>query len=76
MRYRGESYLRTISIASILIHPGRGSPGSVSPLMSFDEQCEDDVGLRLELRGELLEQEEDNTGSAEGKRESGALGEL
>jgi hypothetical protein len=36
---------------------------------------EDDFGLRLELGGELLGQEEDNMGAAEGKRESGALGE-
>jgi hypothetical protein len=36
----------------------------------FDEQREDDFGLRLELRGELLEQEEDNTGDAERSSES------
>ena len=33
----------------------------------------DDFGLRLELGGESLEQEENNTGAVEGKRESGAL---
>jgi len=35
----------------------------------------DDFSLRLEFGGELLEQEGDNTGATEGKRESGALGE-
>ena len=41
----------------------------------FDEWREDDFGLCLKLGGELLEQEEDNTGTAEGKREGGALEE-
>jgi hypothetical protein len=49
--------------------------GVILATNEFDEQCEDDFGLRLELGGELLEQEEDNTGATEGKRESGALGE-
>ena len=31
----------------------------------FDEQCKDDFGLRLDLGGELLGQEEENTGAAE-----------
>ena len=35
-----------------------------------DEQCGNGFGLRLGLGGELLEQEEDNTGAAEGKREA------
>jgi len=38
----------------------------------LDEWCEDDFGLPLKLGGELLEQEEDNMGTVEGKRESGA----
>ena len=42
----------------------------------FDEQCEGNFGLRLELGGESLEREGDNAGVAEGKRESGVLGEV
>jgi hypothetical protein len=38
----------------------------------FDEQCEDYFGFRLELREELLEQDEDNMGAVERKRGSGA----
>jgi hypothetical protein len=56
-------------------HPHRPRLTGVSlATEEFDEQCEDDFGLCLELGGELLEpeQEEDNTGAAEGKRESGA----
>jgi hypothetical protein len=32
--------------------------------------CEDEFGLRLKLGKELLDQEEDNTGAAEGKRKA------
>jgi hypothetical protein len=54
-------------------HPHRPRLTGVSlATYEFDEQCEDDFGLRLELGEELLEQEQDNTGAAEGKRESGA----
>ena len=41
----------------------------------FDERCEDDLGLCLELGGELIEQEEDSTGTAEGEAESGVFGD-
>jgi hypothetical protein len=77
MRYRGENYLHMISIAGTLVHPGWGSPESIPPmsLMPVWWVFEVDFGVRLELWGELLEQEEDNSGAAEGKRESGALGE-
>jgi hypothetical protein len=34
-KYRGEPYPRMISIAGNFIHPGRGSPASVSPPMSL-----------------------------------------
>jgi hypothetical protein len=42
----------------------------------FDEQCEGDFGLRLELGRKSLEREGDNAGVAEGKWESGVLGEV
>ena len=42
----------------------------------FDEQCEGDFGLHLQLGGESLEREGDKVGVAEGKRESGVLGVL
>jgi hypothetical protein len=60
-----------ISIASTLIHPGRGSPRVSLANNEVEEWREDDFGFRLELGGGLLEQE-DNTGATEGKRESGA----
>jgi hypothetical protein len=44
-------------------------------MSSMSSEGDFDLRLRVELGGELLEQEEDNTGAAEGKRESGALGE-
>ena len=52
-------------------HPPRSRLISVS----FDECCRDEIGLRLELGGGLLELEEDNMGVAEWRRVSGALGE-
>ena len=66
---------RAFSIASTLIHPGRSSPVSVSPEMTLMSSVRVTSGPRTELGRELLEQEEDNTGAAEGKRASGALGE-
>jgi hypothetical protein len=33
MRYRGKTHLGKTSMAITLIHPGRGSPASVSPLI-------------------------------------------
>jgi hypothetical protein len=53
------------------LHRGHSRPrltGVSLATNEFDEQCEDDFGLCLELGGDLLEQEEDNTGAAEGKR--------
>ncbi|KAI0262662.1 hypothetical protein BGY98DRAFT_1104105 [Russula aff. rugulosa BPL654] len=35
------------------------------PIDEFDERCRDEIGLRLELGGELLEKEEDNMGVTE-----------
>jgi hypothetical protein len=63
------------SIASTPPHPLRPMLIKVSLAdYEFDEQCEGDFGLRLELGGESLEREGDNAGVAEGKRESGVLG--
>jgi hypothetical protein len=78
MRYRGEAYLHMISI--ICPHPPRLRLSCVSLANNeFDEYCEDDCGLCLELREELqlqlLEQVEDNIGAAECKQESGAVRE-
>ena len=74
VRYRGEPYPTMISIAITLIHHRRGTPGISFATNKFDEYCEDDFDLSLELAGELLEYEQDNTGAAKGKRESEALG--
>ena len=70
---------RTSRVGAAEVYPAIGAARfkvtSVSLFMNeIDERCGDDSGLRLELGGELLEQEGNNTGAAEGKRESGALG--
>jgi hypothetical protein len=65
-----------ISTTSTLIHPGRPRLTSVSLATNeFDELCEGGFGIRFELHGELLQQEGKNTCAAEGKPESGALGQ-
>jgi hypothetical protein len=52
MRYRGEAYLHMISITCP--HPPRPRLSCISLANNeFDEYCEDDCGLHLELRGEL-----------------------
>jgi hypothetical protein len=78
MRYRGKAYPHIISIACP--HPPRPRLSCVSLANDeFDEYCEDDCGLRLELGGELqlqlLERVEDNIGAVECKQESEVVGE-
>jgi hypothetical protein len=71
MRYRGDSYLLMISIAST----HRSKLTSVSfTINEFGEYCGDELGLHLELGGELLEQEKDNMGVSDRRLVSGALG--
>jgi hypothetical protein len=74
MRHRGESYPHMISIASTHTHPPRSRLIGVSfPINEFDECRRDEIGLRLELGGELLEKEEGNMGVAEWWWVSGVL---
>ena len=48
------TYMGMMSIASTLIHLGRGSLISISQLMSLMHRYEDDFDLIPELAGELL----------------------